>query len=72
MTDELKHAFDVASALPPSEQNVLAAIMLEEIKSESRWQDLFDQSTDFLDRMAEEALKEHREGKTMPLDVDAI
>lgn len=72
MTEQLKQVFDMASALPPSEQDALAAILLEEIRSEARWQELFDQSGDILDRLAEQALKEHREGKTLPLDPDSL
>ncbi len=60
----------MASALPPSEPEALAAILLEEIKPEARWQEVFDQSSDLLDQMTEQAVKEHREGKTLPLDPD--
>jgi hypothetical protein len=72
MTDLLKQAFELASSLPPREQDFLASLVMDEMKSEARWQELFDQSGDILDLMAEEALKEHRDGKTLPLDPESI
>ena len=72
MTEQLKQAFDLASSLPASEQDALASILIEEMKSEARWQELFDQSGDLLDRMAEEAREEFKAGKTLPLDIECI
>ena len=43
-----------------------AAILLEELASEKRWADLFAKSQAPLARLAEEALAEHRAGKTKP------
>ena len=56
MTSTLQEAFKRASALPEEEQEALAAILLEEIASEKRWQDSFAGSKDALDRLADEAL----------------
>jgi hypothetical protein len=72
MTELLKQAIQMASSLPSSEQDFLASMLMDEMKSEARWQELFDQSGDILDLMAEEALKEHREGMTLPLDPESI
>ena len=46
MTTLLEEAFAKAAQLPPQEQDALAAVLLEEIASEKRWQDAFAQSQD--------------------------
>lgn len=67
MTQLLEKALNEVAKLPPSEQDALAAILLEELASEKRWSELFAQSQDVLGKLAEEALAEHRAGKTTPL-----
>ena len=67
MTQLLEKALNEVAKLPPSEQDALAAILLEELASERKWSAPFAQSQDMLTRMAEEALAEHRAGKTTPL-----
>jgi hypothetical protein len=72
MTKMLEKAFKKASALPEHDQDVLAEWLLEELKSEARWQELFAKSQDGLSRLAAEALDEHRRGKTKKLDPDKL
>ena len=67
MTQLLEKALNEVAKLPPSEQDALAAILLEELASEKKWSELFAQSQDELAKLAEEALAEHRAGKSMPL-----
>jgi hypothetical protein len=67
MTQLLEKALTEVAKLPPAEQDALAAILLDEIASEHRWTALFSQSQDLLAKMAEDALAEHRAGKTRPL-----
>jgi hypothetical protein len=67
MTQLLEKALREVSKLPPSDQDAVAAIVLEELASEQKWAELFETSQDALARMAEEALAEHRAGKTKPL-----
>jgi hypothetical protein len=67
MTQLLEKALREVSKLPPSDQDAVAVIVLEELASEQKWAELFDKSQDALARMAEEALAEHRAGKTKPL-----
>ena len=66
MTQLLKKALSEVSKLPPAEQDALAAILLEELESEQKWGELFSKSQDSLARLADEALSEHRSGKTKP------
>lgn len=67
MTKLLEKVLNEASKLPPSEQDALAAILLNELASEERWTASFAKSQDVLERLAEEALAEHRAGLTKPL-----
>jgi hypothetical protein len=72
MTQLLENAFAEASRLPESDQNALAQWLLEEIHSERRWSKTFADSADVLEKLADEALEEKRQGKTTPLDIDRL
>ena len=56
MTKLLEKAFLEASKLPEQDQNTIAEIVLAEIASEQRWNELFFSSQDLLTDLAEEAL----------------
>ena len=64
MTTLLEQAFPKASQLLEREQDALAELLLAELASEERWQALFDESQDLLSELADEALAEHRVGRT--------
>lgn len=68
MTQLLEKAFSEAAKLPAEEQDALANWLLEEIESERQWRTAFDNSLDILEQLADEALKEHRAGKTKERD----
>lgn len=68
MTKSLENAFAIASRLPESAQDDLAAAILTEIEAEDRFDAALEGSPDSLDELADEALAEHRGGKTQPLD----
>lgn len=72
MTELLKKAFETASELPEDEQNAVALWLLDELASERRWREQFADSEDALAQLADEALKEHRAGRTRGLDPEAI
>ncbi len=72
MTSMLEKAFSEASRLPELEQNTLARWVLGEIESDRRWDKLFAESEDTLARLALEALKEEKQGKTTKLDADKL
>ena len=72
MTQLLDTAFSKASQLPDEEQDALAALILKEIESERQWEEAFAQSQDLLAELADEALAEHRAGKTTRLDPDTL
>ena len=69
MTHGLMSAVAQAEKLPPAEQDVLAAILIEEIESEQRWSQSFARSEHMLlEALAAEALAEFKAGKAEPLD----
>ena len=70
MTALLQKAMNQINALPPEEQDAVASLILEEIESEKRWDELFAGSQGQLARLAEEAITEYKAGKTKPLDPD--
>ena len=67
MTQLLEKAISKAHALPNQEQDILAAIILDEIASEKNWSAAFAKSQDLLSTLADEAIAEHVAGKTKPL-----
>lgn len=70
MTESLQRVFDVASQLPPEEQDALAARLALEFESEKKWAELFAKSQDQLAILANEALAEHRRGETQDLKLN--
>lgn len=68
MTHALVAAVAQAEKLPHEEQDVLAAILVEEIASEQRWSQSFARAEHVLEALATEALAEFKAGKTRPLD----
>lgn len=72
MTELLERAFAEATKLSDTEQNELARRILADLESERRWDMLFEQSQGLLAQLAEDALAEHRAGKTKILDPDQL
>ena len=72
MTESLKNAFAEVSKLPDEQQNAFAEWIIQELESEQRWTQSFEQSQDILEALADEALKEFHEGKTHELDWDNL
>jgi hypothetical protein len=58
--------------LPPEEQNQFVAWILEELHSEECWSKSFEQSSDVLSHLADEALEEYKTEKTQKLDPDTL
>ena len=72
MTKLLERAFSEAGKLSEEEQDRLAEWLLTELASERRWDELFASSQDALSALADEALAEHRAGRTKPLVPDEL
>ena len=72
MTQLLEKAFAEAAKLSDDEQNSFAALMLEELDSERRWDTAFAHSQKQLAQLAAEALSEHQAGRTTLLNADEL
>jgi hypothetical protein len=74
MTHLMERAIERASQLSEDEQNAIAAIILREIESDERWDELFARpaSVDLLSRMADEAMSEVQSGRVQKLDLDEL
>jgi hypothetical protein len=63
----LEKAFEKASELSEAEQDDFAAFILDELNSERRWEQAFEDSQDELGQLADEALDEHEAGCSQEL-----
>lgn len=72
MTERFKQAVSRASKLPSEQQDAIAALILEEIEDEARWDETFAKSPDLLERLAAEADAEEKRGATEELDPDSL
>ena len=68
MTKLLKELIDKLSKLSPERQDELAAWLLAEMEDEARWDKSFAESQNALEKLANEALEEHKRGETRPLE----
>jgi hypothetical protein len=71
MTKLLEEAFEAASNLSEADQDFIATLVMDEIESERRWDELFAKSQDALERMGDYVLAQHLAGKSRPMDFDA-
>ena len=58
--------------LPASEQDAMAALILEELEDEILWDKAFEQSQSVLAFLAAEAMAEYQAGTTQPLDPETL
>ena len=74
MSQLIEQAIQKVKQLPEHDQVSIASIILQEIDSEHRWEELFGrpESAGVLSRMADEALAEARAGRARPLDVNEL
>ncbi len=72
MSDLLDRAVQKAQRLPEAEQNVIAAIILEEVEDEAYWKQAFSKSQDAIAKLAAEAMEEDRKDETKELDPDLL
>jgi predicted amidophosphoribosyltransferase len=72
MTQLMQKVLNEIASLSDDEQDALAAIILAELESERHWTRLFSESQDVLERLADEALTEHRQRKTIPLNDETL
>lgn len=68
----LQKAIAETARLPEQDQEAIGALILVELESERRWDELFAKSQDLLAELAEEARKEHHAGLTEPLNPEKV
>jgi hypothetical protein len=64
----LEKALAKVSALPEDEQDAIAAEILSSMADEEAWKRKFAEKRDVIRRLAQEALNEDEQGRTLPLD----
>jgi hypothetical protein len=64
MTQLLEKAVEEISKLSRTEQDSIAAVILEEISDEKKWEESFLASQKGLELLAKEALAEYQSGRT--------
>ena len=64
MTQLLEKVFAKVGKLSALEQNSVAKWLMKELSSEKRWDKAFAESENILEKLADEALAEHKKGKT--------
>jgi hypothetical protein len=72
MTKLLAQAFAKASELPENLQDELARELLQELAGEALWDQTLGESAGAVDKLAEQALKEHRAGRTRKMGFDEL
>jgi len=68
----LEKTLQKVSLLPESEQDVLADLLQKELESEKQWSKTLKESQSHLERLADEALTELKEGRTESLDTEKL
>ena len=72
MTELLERAIARLQTLSESEQDAIAAMILEEIEDDRRWDESFSRSPDLLAKLAASAMTEYHAGQTQELDPEAL
>jgi hypothetical protein len=72
MTELLQQAIAKLKTRPTGEQDSIAALILEELEDDNRWDESFARAPDLLAKLAGEAMAEHRAGKTQELDPETL
>ena len=72
MTQLLEQAFAAAARLPAEDQDTLARALLSDLASEQTIDARLAGTPDALEWLADEALAEHRSGRSEPLDPERL
>ena len=72
MTQLLEQALAELQKRPASEQDAIAALILDELADEQRWDQAFARSQDQLARLAEKVRTDIREGRVKDVGVDEL
>ena len=72
MTQLLQQAIEEIKKLPTTEQDAIAAIILDEIADERRWDETFARSRPQLDQLAEKVREDVSAGRIRDMGIDEL
>ncbi len=72
MTQLLEKVLTEVYKLPPEKQDFIAAIILEELEDERRWDKAFAESQDLLAKLAEEVRADIKAGRVKKMGIDEL
>ena len=72
MTQLLEEAMGEVQKLPDASQDAIAAIILEELSDDRRWDEAFTRSQDQLGRLANRVREDIRAGRVRNLGIDEL
>ena len=72
MTELLSKAFEQAVKLPQTLQDEIAEQLLKDIEGELKWDETLAKSHDKLAKLADQALKEFKTGRTQKMGFDEL
>ncbi len=72
MTELLERVIAQLKTLDATEQDAIAALILEELEDEAKWETSFAKSPDTLAKLAAAAMAEYHTGKTQELDPETL
>ena len=72
MTQLLEKALIEVYRLPPEEQDAIAAIILEELEDERRWNKAFAESQDKLAQLAQKVRADIKAGRVKKIGIDEL
>ena len=72
MTQLLERAWAEVSKLPPEEQDAIAAIILQELEDEQRWDKTFAASQSKLSQLAGKVREDIRAGRVRKMGFDEL
>lgn len=72
MTQLLEQAIEKTRRLSESEQDAIAALILEELEDERRWDQAFAASQDKLSKLAEKVRQDIQAGRVRDVGIDEL
>jgi hypothetical protein len=72
MTQLLQKAIDAVQQLPPEQQNEIAALILDELADEQRWDEAFARSEDKLAMLADKVRADIAAGRVRDQGIDEL
>jgi hypothetical protein len=72
MTQLLQRAIDELRKLPDADQNAIAALILEELADDAKWESAFANSQNELSRITNKVRDDIRQGRVRDVGIDEL